>query len=66
MHVRLDSCFITRIVNAIDSAPRLLDRVRNEIRTRHYSIRTEQAYVNWIRQFILFHDKQHPGNLGKT
>ena len=34
---------------------KLIDRVRNEIRVRHYSIRTETAYVGWIRQFILFH-----------
>ena len=40
--------------------PRLLDRVRAEIRIRHYSVRTEKAYVEWIRRFILFHDKRHP------
>lgn len=39
---------------------RLLDRVRQEIRLRHYSIRTEDAYVQWIRRFILFHEKRHP------
>lgn len=36
--------------------PRLLDRVRDAIRNRHYSLRTEEAYVGWIRRFILFHD----------
>lgn len=36
---------------------KLLDHVRDAIRTKHYSIRTEEAYVNWIRRFILFHDK---------
>lgn len=40
--------------------PKLLEQVRNLIRTRHYSISTEQAYLNWIRQFILFHGKRHP------
>jgi len=40
--------------------PRLLDRVREEIRKRHYSRRTEKAYVAWIRRFILFHGKRHP------
>ena len=45
---------------AVRSPPRLLDRVRNELRTRHYSYRTEQSYVAWIRRFILFHDKRHP------
>ena len=35
--------------------PKLLNQVRNKIRLKHYSIRTEQAYVDWIRRFILFH-----------
>lgn len=50
----------------MDSAttPRLLDRVRDRIRIKHYSIRTEQAYVDWIRRFIRFHGKQHPAELG--
>jgi site-specific recombinase XerD len=45
-------------------APRLLDRVREAIRTRHYSRRTEEAYVHWIRRFILFHNKAHPSTIG--
>ena len=51
---------------AMDSThpPGLLDRVRDRIRLKHYSIRTEQAYVDWIRRFILFHGKQHPAGLG--
>lgn len=44
--------------------PRLLDRVQLAIRTRHLSLRTEQAYVQWIRRFILFHDKRHPKEMG--
>lgn len=44
--------------------PRLLDRLRDKIRVKHYSIRTEHAYVDWVRRFILFHDKRHPGDLG--
>jgi integron integrase len=40
--------------------PRLLDQVRQVIRLRHYSIRTELAYLQWIRRFILFHHKRHP------
>lgn len=40
--------------------PRLLDQVRTAIRVRHYSRRTEDAYVYWIRKFILYHDKRHP------
>ena len=41
-----------------------LDQVRELIRIRHYSIRTEQAYVQWIRRFILFHGKRHPRDMG--
>ena len=44
--------------------PRLLARVRERIRFKHYSIRTEEAYVDWIRRFIVFHDKRHPSELG--
>ncbi|MBM4245656.1 MAG: hypothetical protein FJ148_17920 [Deltaproteobacteria bacterium] len=44
--------------------PRLLDRVRASIRARHYSQRTEKAYVHWIRRYILFHGKRHPETLG--
>jgi len=44
-------------------APKLLDQVRDAVRVRHYSIRTEDAYVNWIKRFILFHGKQHPREL---
>src|SRR2546422_3307327 len=40
--------------------PRLLDRVREAVRARHYSRRTEKAYVAWIRRYILFHGKRHP------
>lgn len=44
--------------------PRLLDRVRGAIRARHYSGRTEKAYVAWIKRYILFHDKRHPAEMG--
>jgi Phage integrase, N-terminal SAM-like domain len=44
--------------------PRLLDRVREALRVRHYSRRTEEAYVAWIRRSIFFHSKRHPGELG--
>jgi integrase len=43
--------------------PKLLDAVRDKIRLKHYSIRTETAYADWIRRFIRFHDRQHPANL---
>jgi integron integrase len=45
-------------------SPKLLDRMRAEIRVRHYSIRTEETYLDWARRFILYHNKQHPKNLG--
>jgi integron integrase len=45
--------------------PKLLDRVRPAIRTRHYSPRTERAYVAWIRRFIVFHHKRHPKDMGE-
>ena len=45
-------------------SPRLLDQVRDAIRRRHYSYRTEQAYAYWIRRFIYFSDKRHPKDLG--
>jgi integron integrase len=44
--------------------PRLLDRVREAIRTRHYSRRTETAYVAWIRRYIFFHGRRHPADMG--
>src|SRR2546423_184926 len=44
--------------------PRLLARVRDRIRFKHYSLRTESAYIDWIRRFIVFHDKRHPSELG--
>ena len=43
--------------------PRLLDQVREKLRYRHYSLRTERAYVDWIRRFILFHRKRHPAEM---
>src|SRR5260221_10313155 len=44
--------------------PKLLDQVRATIRAHHYSYRTEEAYVGWIRRFILFHRKRHPAEMG--
>jgi len=44
--------------------PRLFDRIREVFRLKHYSRRTEQTYLLWIRQYILFHKKNHPGEMG--
>lgn len=44
--------------------PKFLEQVRTILRTRHYSLRTEDAYAGWIRRFILFHAKRHPREMG--
>jgi len=46
------------------SQPRLLDQLRAAIRVRHYSLRTEQTYVDWVRRYVLFHGKRHPREMG--
>ena len=43
---------------------KLLDQVREVIRLKHYSYRTEETYVQWIRRYILFHNKHHPKDMG--
>lgn len=53
-------------MNTSIEPPKLLDQVRGKIRLKHYSIRTEQAYVDWIKRYILYFDKQHPKDLGAT
>lgn len=58
----IDPPFRDRAVTA--GSPRLLDRVRTTMRLGHYSRRTERAYVQWIRRFVLFHDKRHPAEMG--
>jgi len=44
--------------------PKLLDQYRERLRIKHYSLRTEQAYLHWVRRFIYFHSKRHPAGLG--
>jgi integron integrase len=46
--------------------PRLLDQVREAVRARHYSRRTEKAYIHWIKRYIFFHGKRHPAELGAS
>ena len=43
-----------------------MDQVREAIRVKHYSIRTVQTYVDWIKRFIVFHNKRHPRNMGNA
>ena len=45
--------------------PKLLDQVRDAIRTKHYSMKTEQAYIHWIKKYIFFHNKRHPKEMGE-
>ena len=51
---------------ASGNPPRLLDQVREVIRMRHYSIRTEDTYLEWIRRYIRFHGRRHPRDLDST
>ena len=46
--------------------PKLLDQVRQAIRTRHYSPRTEETYIHWIKRFIFFHNKRHPAEMAEA
>jgi len=57
---------IARPPESVAAPPRLLDRVRDRIRFKHYSIRTEDAYVDWIKRFVHFHGKVHPSLLGAS
>ena len=54
----------TQVMPADAARPRLLDVMRDTIRRRHYSYRTEETYLHWIRRFILFSGKRHPRELG--
>ena len=45
--------------------PKFLEQVRTILRTRHYSLRTEEAYLGWIRRFIIFHGKRHPEGMAR-
>jgi len=47
-----------------DKTPRLFDQIRERLRVKHYSLRTEQTYLQWIKRFILFHGKRHPKDMG--
>lgn len=48
----------------VTEAPKLLDQVRRRIRVKHFSLRTEQAYVAWIRRFVIFNGRKHPAEMG--
>jgi site-specific recombinase XerD len=46
--------------------PKLLELVRQKIRLKHYSIRTEESYIRWIKRYIYFHEKKHPKDMGRA
>ncbi len=45
--------------------PKLLDRLREALRSSHYSRRTEQSYCHWVKRFIFFHNKRHPAEMAE-
>jgi integron integrase len=55
---------VARPLSSANRKPKLLDQVRETIRRKHYSLRTEAAYIDWIKRYIFFHRKQHPGTMG--
>lgn len=55
---------VARPSSSANRKPKLLDQVRETIRRKHYSLRTEAAYIDWIKRYIFFHRKQHPGTMG--
>ena len=55
-----------KLTNPPKTKPKLLDQVRAIIRAKHYSYRTEESYVNWIKRYILFHNKRHPQKMGEN
>lgn len=56
---------MSRVTHSARNSPKLLDQVHADIRKLHYSRKTEQAYRNWIKRFILFHNKKHPQKMGE-
>jgi integron integrase len=54
-----------RIAPAPAQKPKLLDRLSEALRSRHYSRRTEQSYAHWVRRFVFFHNKRHPAEMGE-
>ena len=52
------------MIRAEAGSPKLLQQVRRAVRVRHYSPRTEESYVAWVRRYVRFHGLRHPGELG--
>lgn len=51
--------------SGVSTKQKLLDQARTNLRVNHYSRRTEEAYIGWIKRYILFHNKKHPSLMGK-
>lgn len=64
MVVRIENASVKNTSAAQAKPPKLLDEVRTVLRTRHFSLRTEETYLHWIKRFILFHGKRHPRDMG--
>jgi len=60
----LEKPHIISLVTSPRQRPKLLEEIRNTLRVNHYSRRTEEAYISWIRRYILFHNKRHPNEMG--
>lgn len=54
------------LMEVVMQKKKLLDIVREQIRVRHYSMKTERTYIGWIKRYIFFHQKKHPIEMGKT
>jgi integrase len=65
-HPRAGTAGIAAISFPTGQKPKLLDQVRHAIHTRHYSPKTEESYIGWIKRFIFFHNKRHPVEMGET
>ena len=63
-HPPIPESHLTRTENP-QAQLRLLEQLRHRLRTRHYSERTEEAYVDWVRRYILFHGRRHPRTMGE-
>ncbi len=65
-HLKAGTARIAAISFPTGQKPKLLDQVRHAIHTRHYSPKTEESYIGWIKRFIFFHNKRHPVEMGET
>ena len=64
IHLREKQYLITRNAIHLNKQPKLIDRVRSILRVNHYSPRTEESYISWIKRFIIYNNKIHPEKMG--